>query len=97
MANNKELNLNEMEMATGGVQRVVNTGIADMKAAVRSGPSKGSKQIASLPTGTIIDTVSDELVYDSAAGRNFVQIIFTDKNGQQQTGWIAASIVGLKR
>ena len=93
----KELNINEMEMATGGVQRVVNTGVADLNAAVRSGPSKNAKQIASLPNGTIIDTVSDNPVYDDIAQRNFVEITFTGKDGRQQTGWIAASIVGLKR
>lgn len=92
-----EIGLGEMEQVTGGTQRVVNTGIDDMKAAIRLGPSKGSKQIASLASGTIVDTVSDELVYDSVAGRNFVEIVFTDGNGVQQKGWIAASIVGMKR
>lgn len=92
-----EIGLGEMEQVTGGTQRVVNTGIDDMKAAIRLGPSKGSKQIASLASGTIVDTVSDELVYDSVAGRNFVEIVFTDRNGVQQKGWIAASIVGMKR
>ena len=92
-----EIGLGEMEQVTGGTQRVVNTGIDDIKAAIRLGPSKGSKQIASLASGTIVDTVSDELVYDSVAGRNFVEIVFTDRNGVQQKGWIAASIVGMKR
>ncbi len=97
METKKELNLNEMEAVTGGVQRIVNTGVPDLNAAVRLGPSKGTKQIASLPNGTMIDTINDELVYDSVAGRNFVEISFTDKYGKTQTGWIAASIVGLKR
>ena len=35
--------------------------------------------------------------YDAASGRNFVQIKFTDKYGNEQTGYVAASIVGLPR
>ena len=64
---------------------------------VRQGPSKGKKQIASLPNGTVVDTVSDQLVYDPVADRNFVQVTFTDKYGKQKTGWIASSIPGMKR
>jgi len=36
-------------------------------------------------------------VYDPVAGRNFVEITFTDKSGATRTGWVASSIVGLKR
>ena len=93
----QKLNPEEMGQITGGVARTVQTGIDGLNAAVRSGPSKSDKQIASLPSGTIIDTVSDQLVYDPVAGRNFVEITFTDKKGNIQTGWIASSIVGLKR
>ena len=95
--NKKELSLDMMEQATGGVFRTVNTGAAGLNAAVRSGPSKGSKQIASLVNGTVVDTVTDELVFDPVAGRNFVQVTFTDKKGRTQTGWIASSILGLRR
>ena len=97
MEERKELSLNKMEAVAGGVQRIVNTGIDNLNAAIRNGPSKGRKQIASLPNGTVIDTISDELVYDSVSGRNFVEITFTDKKGQKASGWIAASIVGMKR
>ena len=62
MDDRKELNMKEAEMVTGGVQRIVNTGIQDLNAAIRIGPSQGTKQIASLPNGTVIDTISDELV-----------------------------------
>ena len=58
---------------------------------------KDSQWIAALPSGTVVDTVTDKPVYDSASGRNYVQINFTDKNGKTATGWIAASIVGLPR
>lgn len=88
-----ELNLNEMEQVTGGVLRTVDTGIPDMNAKLRNGPSmEGTKQIASLPNGTVVDTVTDELVRDPKSGRNFVQVTVNGK-----TGWIAASIIGLPR
>ena len=89
----KELNLNEMEQVNGGVWRTVNTGVDGLNAALRDGPSKkGTKQIASLPNGTQVDTVTDQVVYDPASGRNYVQVTVNGK-----TGWIAASIVGLPR
>ena len=88
-----ELNLNEMEQVTGGVLRTVNTGIPDMNAKLRNGPSmEGTKQIASLPNGTVVDTVTDELVRDPKSGRNFVKVTVNGK-----TGWIAASIIGMPR
>ncbi len=92
MENKTELNMNEMEKVTGGVYRTVDTGIPGMDAALRAEPRKSSKQIGHLPTGTQVDTVSDQLVYDPESGRNFVQITVGGK-----TGWIASSIVGLKR
>lgn len=97
MENMKELNLNEMEMVNGGVQRIVNTGTTD-KAAIRSDPWKGKRnQIDALVNGTVVDTITDELVYDAGSGRNYVKIKFINKYGKEAEGWIAASIVGLKR
>ena len=93
----KELSLEEMDQVSGGVYRKVNTGKAGLNAAVRVGPSKGDRQIASLSNGTIVDTISDKLVYDPVAGRHFVEITFTDKGGVTRTGWIASSILGMKR
>ena len=87
-----ELNLNQMRQVTGGVWRMVNTGVSGLNAALRNGPGKKAKQIASLPNGTQVDTVTDQVVYDSVSGRNFVEV---DVNGIR--GWIAASIVGLPR
>ena len=93
----KELSLDEMNQVSGGVYRTVDTGKEGLNAAVRSGPSKGERQIASLPNGTVVDTVSDQLIYDPVAGRHFVEVRYTDRNGQVKTGWIASSIMGMKR
>ena len=96
--NIQELNVNEMNQISGGVQRVINTNCSD-NAAIRSAPTRGQQnQIASLPNGTIVNTINENnLTYDAVSGRNFVQIQFIDKYGVQRTGWVAASIVGLKR
>ena len=53
-----------LEQVTGGVLRTVNTGTSD-KAVVRSGPSTGKRQIASLANGVQVDTIGDP-VYDGA-------------------------------
>lgn len=88
----QELNLETMEQVSGGVKHTVNTGIPDLNAAVRAEPRKSSRQIGSLANGTQVNTVSDQLVFDPESGRNFVQVRFNGK-----TGWIASSILGLKR
>ena len=55
----KELNLNEMEQVSGGVLRTIDTGVEGLNAKLRNGPSmKGTKQIASLPNGTLVDTLT---------------------------------------
>lgn len=97
MGNMQELNLSDMEQVTGGVKRTVDTGIDGLNAAIRSGASKSSRQIASLPSGTVVDTITDKRVYDPVSERSFVEIRFIDKYGKEATGWIAASIVGLPR
>ena len=97
MSSRQELNMDQAGSVTGGVSRIVNTGVDDLKAAIRNSPSKSGKQIASLTNGTMINTVTDELVYDPVAGRHFVEVTYTDANGNQQVGWIASSIVGMKR
>ena len=97
MENMQELNMDAMAQAVGGVQRTINTGIEGLNAAIRSGAGKTYRQIASLPNGTIVDTVSDKLVYDAESGRNFVEISYRDQNGKLRDGWVAASIVGLPR
>lgn len=94
---NNELKIDELEQITGGTQRVVNTNTID-KAAIRKDPFKApNNQIAALASGTIVNTVDDELVYDENTKRNYVKIQFTNSKGVLQEGWIAASIVGLPR
>lgn len=92
-----ELSLNEMEQISGGTNRTVNTGVADLNAALRNGPSKGSRQLTSIPNGTTVNTLTDNLVWDDVARRHFVEIEYYDKNGVRRTGWIASSLVGMKR
>lgn len=87
-----ELNLNDMEKVSGGVNRTVNTGVDGLNAALRAEPRKNSKQIGSVPNGSVVDTVTDQLIYDPVAGRNFVQV-----NWNGQIGYIASSIVGMRR
>ncbi len=91
-----ELSLNEMEQISGGTNRTVNTG-SNMNAALRKGPSKGYGQIASLPNGTPVNTLTNNLIWDEDSGRHFVEIEFYDKNGVYRTGWIASSLVGMRR
>ena len=92
MSNQKELNLNEMEQVTGGVWHTVNTGVADLNAAFRAEAKKSSKQIGSIPNGTQVDTVSDELFWDPVAKRHFVKVNYNGK-----VGYVASSILGLPR
>ena len=80
MADMRELNLEQMEMATGGVLRQVNTGCSD-KAQVRSSPTTGERNRH----------------FDDVSGRNFVKIRYTDKYNKEKEGWIAASMIGMKR
>ena len=97
MANENELNLDQLNAVSGGTQRVVNTNTID-KAAIRSDPFKSpTNQIAALASGTIVNTIDDTLVFDEGTQRNYVQIEFTDSKGKLRTGWIAASIVCLPR
>ncbi|SCW62295.1 hypothetical protein SAMN02910456_02225 [Ruminococcaceae bacterium YRB3002] len=97
MDDKNELNLEEMEQVSGGVQRIVNTNTAD-KAAIRSDPFKApGNQIDALASGTVVDTITDELVFDEGTGRNYVKIRFKNRKGVMAEGWIAASIVGLPR
>ena len=84
--------MSELEKVTGSKIRKVNTGVDGLDAALRAESRKSSKQIGHLPNGTTVEIISDTLVYDPEAGRHFVEI---SVNGT--TGWIASSIVGLKR
>ena len=89
-----ELTDAELEDVTGG--KTVNTG-SDSNAGVwkKFEDIATRKASYSLPNGTKA-TVVGEPKYNKAKGRNYVQIQFTYK-GSTKKGWIAASIVGLKR
>ena len=89
---NHELSLNEMGTVSGGIWHTVNTGIVGRDAAMRAEARKSSKQIDHIPNGTLVDTISDQLVWDPVEKRHFVQISYNGK-----TGWVASSLVGLKR
>ncbi len=93
MADFVELSLDELEQVAGGRTASVNTGTTD-NAAVRDAPGNG-KIIASLKNGIQVEIVGNA-VYDFGTDRNWVRIKFKYK-GKIVTGWIAASIVGLKR
>ena len=93
MAEFVELSMDELEQVTGGRTATVNTGTSD-NAAIRNAPGNGTV-IASLPNGTLVDTVGTP-VYDVGTDRNWIMVKFK-KKGKILNGWIAASIVGLKR
>ena len=88
----RTLNPEELDQVTGGTLRTVNTGISNLNAALRTNATKSSRQIASIPNGVQVDTVSDELVWDPDSQRHFVQVTYDGK-----TGWIASSILGMRR
>ena len=92
MEDMRELSVEELDSVVGGVGRTVNTGVQGLNAALRAEACKSSRQIASIPNGAQVDTVTDQLEYDPISGRNFVKIRY---NGM--TGWVAASVIGLRR
>ena len=92
MENNHELSMDEMSQVSGGVWHTVNTGVSGLDAALRAEPRKSSRQIGHIPNGTDVDTVSDTLVYDPDSHRHFVQVRYNGK-----IGWVASSILGMKR
>ena len=94
----RELDLETMEQVTGGTTRIINTGTTD-NAAIRRDPWIEKKNwMCSLKNGTTVETLNDDkLFFDPNSGRNFVQIKFTNKYGEEQTGYVAASLVGLPR
>ena len=92
MENMQELNLNQMEMVSGGAWRTVNTGVEGLNAALRAEAKKSSRQIGSIQNGTSVDVLDTSLTRDDESGRNYVYVTCNGKSG-----WIAASIVGLPR
>ena len=82
----------ELHRRPGGMDRTVNTGVQGLNAALRLEPRKSSKQIGSIPNGERVETVTDALIYDPEARRNFVMVSWNGK-----VGYVASSIVGLPR
>lgn len=94
MSNMEELSLDALEQVVGGVLKQVQTG-TDQNAAIRDNPG-GDNILASLPNGTYVNTISAPK-YDQATGRNWVHVEYKDGRGRTKKGWIAASIIGMKR
>ena len=94
MTNFEELSLNELERISGGA--AITTG-SDQSAGIwRKFESIGvAKANDSLPNGTTVTVVGSPR-FNEVKGRNYVQIEYT-KKGKTRQGWVAASIVGLKR
>jgi len=96
MKRTMEMSADELAGVTGGSLRYINTGM-DSKAQIRSAPSTAAGRQDTLTNGTPVDTISERnLVYDEVSGRHFVQISY-EKNGVTKYGWIASSLVGLRR
>ena len=94
MSNMEELSLDALEQVVGGVLKQVQTG-TDQNAAIRDNPG-GENILASLPNGTYVNTISAPF-FDQATNRNWVQVQYKDAKGKTKKGWIAASIIGMKR
>ena len=93
MSNNmREVSLEEMDQVSGGVYRTVNTGMANVKAGLFQKASKKSKKIGSIPNGTVVDTTSDALIWDPDTNRHYVEVNYNGK-----TGYVASSMLGMKR
>ena len=94
MSDMRELDMEALENVVGGVNKTVNTG-TPQNAAIKDAPGDG-KVIASLPNGTVVDTIGAPC-YDRETKRNWIQVTFVTASGKKKKGWIAASIVGLPR
>lgn len=93
--NIKELSLDELETISGGTA-VINTGTSQNAGIWKKWESIASgKANDSLENGTKVEVIGKPR-YNEAKGRNYVLITYL-KKGVVKKGWIAASIVGLKR
>ncbi len=93
MSNNmREVSLEEMDQVSGGVYRTVNTGMAGIDAGLFKDASRKSGQIDHIPNGTVVDTTSDELIWDPDTQRHYVEVTYKGK-----VGYVASSLLGMKR
>ena len=90
--NMRELSMEEMSQAIGGVYHTVNTGNPNVKAGLFQEASKKSKQIGSIPNGKVVDTTSDTLIWDPDTNRHYVEVTYNGK-----VGYVASSLLGMKR
>ena len=89
-----ELSDAELEAVTGGTS--VNTGSSSNAGVWKKFEDIASKKANySVPNGTDV-VILGAPQYNSAKGRNYVQVQFEYK-GKTKKGWIAASIVGMGR
>ena len=96
MENYRELDLNELENVSGGKTAPINTG-SDQNAGVWKEFETIATRKAddSLENGTPVNIIGAPTFHEGK-GRNYVQIEYV-KKGRAKKGWVAASIVGLKR
>ncbi len=85
MADKKVLNEDEMQQASGGVYRTVNTNMA-MDAVVRSGPGFNYAQIGSLKNGTQANTTGN--VSMNRDGETWYEINYP------MYGWMKGNLLG---
>ena len=91
----KELSLDELEAVNGGTA-VINTGTSQNAGIWKKWENIASgKASDSLENGTKVEVMGSPR-YNEAKGRNYVLISYL-KKGLLKQGWVAASIVGLKR
>ncbi len=86
MAGKNMLNEDELQNVSGGASRTVNTGTTQ-PAVVRSGAGTNFSQIASLPSGTQVNTTGN-VASNGMDGRTWFEINYP------VYGWIAGSLIG---
>ena len=92
----EELTLEEMERISGGATAPINTGDDQNAGIWRKWEYIGVRKANdSLKNGTMVNIIGAPKFHEGKR-RNYVQIAYTNK-GKMLKGWVAASIVGLKR
>ncbi len=86
MAGKSMLNENELQNVSGGASRTINTGTTQ-PGVVRSGAGLNFSQIASLPSGTQVNTTGN-------VGSNGMDGITWFEINYPVCGWIAGSLIG---
>jgi len=96
MSNYEELDLEQLEQISGGSTAPINTGDDQNAGIWARWESIGVRKADdSLKNGTMVHIIGAPR-YHEGKHRNYVEIAYTHK-GKMKKGWVAASIVGLKR